>query len=176
VSSADHLWAGWRTQYIDAVSKDPTPLRPNESGSLFERILALDDEAGMVVFRGVDVSVVMNAYPYTNGHVLVVPNVAVADLGELAPDTAAELWSTVTAAVATVRAAYGAHGVNVGLNLGVAAGAGVPDHLHVHVVPRWDADANFMTAVANTRVLPEPMVESWAKLRQAWPGIGGVAR
>jgi len=167
-----HVWAGWRTQYIDAVSKDPAPLQPNEDGSLFERILALDDAEGMIVHRGPHVSVVMNAYPYTNGHVLILPNVAVADLADLDPSVATELWSTVTAAVATVRAVYEPDGINVGANLGRAAGAGVPDHLHVHVVPRWEADANFMTAVADARVLPEALSSSWERLRDAWPGIG----
>jgi ATP adenylyltransferase len=112
---------------------------------------------------------VLNAYPYGSGHLLVVPNRAVADLADLDADEGAELWTTVTDAVAAVRAAYAPDGVNVGLNLGSAAGAGVPDHLHVHVLPRWAADANFMTAVAETRVLPEPLAVTHRKVTDAWP-------
>ena len=164
-----HLWSGWRRAYIDAVTDDPTPLRPDASGSLFERILALPDDEGMVVHRGEACAVVMNAYPYTNGHVMVLPQRAAADLTDLTDRERTELWALVTDAVAAVRAAFGAEGVNVGLNLGAAAGAGVPDHLHVHVLPRWDGDTNFMTAVADTRVLPESLSSSWQRLRDAWP-------
>ena len=112
---------------------------------------------------------VMNAYPYTNGHVMVLPQRAAADLTDLTDGERAELWALVTDAVAAVRAAFRADGVNVGLNLGAAAGAGVPDHLHVHVLPRWGGDTNFMTAVADTRVLPESLSSSWQRLRDAWP-------
>ena len=164
-----HLWAGWRTAYIHTVNEDPTPLRPDEFGSLFERILVLPDDEGMVVHRGRTCAVLMNAYPYTNGHVLVLPQRAVADLADLTGAEQAELWQLVADAVAAVRSAFRADGVNVGLNLGAAAGAGVPDHLHVHVLPRWDGDTNFMTAVAEARVLPETLSSSWQRLRDAWP-------
>lgn len=165
----DRLWAGWRSTYLEAVTGDPTPLRPDAEGSLFERILALPDDEGLVVHRGDRVAVLLNAYPYTNGHCMVLPTRAVADLDGLDPDESAELWRTVEAAVAAVRAAYRCDGVNVGLNLGAAAGAGVPDHLHVHVLPRWAGDSNFMTAVAEARVLPEPLGDAWHRLRAAWP-------
>lgn len=166
------LWAGWRSAYIERVVTDGAELgRDGEGRSLFERILAspLGDEETHVVRRGELCSVLLNAYPYGSGHLLVVPNRAVADLGELEPGEITELWATVTQAVAAVRAAYRPDGVNVGLNLGAAAGAGVPDHLHVHVLPRWASDANFLTAVAETRVLPEPLSDTLAKVRRAWP-------
>jgi len=169
----DHLWAGWRSAYLEAVTGDPTPLRPDDRGSLFERLLALadaeGDEAALVVHRSATCAVLLNAYPYTTGHLLVVPRRAVADLAVLDDATHLELWDLVRRAVAAVRQAYGCGGVNVGLNLGAAAGAGVPDHLHVHVVPRWDGDTNFMTATAGTRVLPEPLGETWNRLRAVWP-------
>ena len=169
----DHLWAGWRFTYLDRVTGDPTPLRPDASGSMFERILAVGDakgdEAAFVVHRGERCSALLNAYPYSTGHLLVIPNRAVADLGELTAGESAELWSMVGDAVAAVRAAYGCEGVNVGLNLGAAGGAGIPDHLHVHVVPRWRGDTNFMTVTATTRVLPEPLDVTWQRVRSAWP-------
>ena len=109
----------------------------------------------------------MNLYPYTSGHLMVMPLRHVGELEALTDDERDELWASVTRAVSAVKAVYAPDGVNVGINLGRAAGAGVPGHLHVHVVPRWLADSNFMTAVADTRVLPESLGESAAKLRKA---------
>lgn len=170
--SLDHLWAGWRSAYITEVTSDDSALAPDASGSLFERILGSgrpDDET-FIVHRGRHCFVILNAYPYTNGHVLVMPNEAVADLEALGPEAHAELWSLVRDAVVAIKAAYRCDGVNLGMNLGRAGGAGVPDHLHVHALPRWAGDTNFMTAVAGTRVMPETLADSWAKLRGAWPG------
>ena len=166
------LWAGWRTAYIDRLSTDDVEVRPDDAGrSLFERILTSDlpDEEAFVVHRGERTAVLLNAYPYGSGHLLVMPTRAAADLGDLSDEEATELWATVTTASGVVRAAYRPDGVNIGLNLGSAAGAGVPDHLHVHVLPRWAADANFMTSVAETRVLPEPLEATYRKVRDAWP-------
>ncbi len=175
----DHLWAGWRRTYIESVTAKPdgptdeahvevTPA-PAGEGSLFERILRLSDDEAFVVHRGTACSALLNAYPYTNGHVLVLPNRAVADLSALTDAEHAELWIIVRAAVQAIQAAYSCDGVNVGMNLGSAAGAGVPDHVHAHVLPRWDGDTNFMTAVAETRVMPETLSSSWHKIRAAWP-------
>ena len=111
----------------------------------------------------------LNAYPYTSGHLMVMPVRHVADLEELTADESAALWAAATDAVRAIKAAYRPEGINLGLNLGRAAGAGVPGHLHVHVVPRWNGDTNFMTTVAETRVLPESLGETDAKLRAAWP-------
>ena len=167
--SLDRLWAGWRTTYIDHATKDPSVLQPDSSGrSLFERILDLPDDEGFVLWRGHRCAALLNAYPYGTGHLMVLPQRAVGQLEELDREESAELWSTVTAGVRAVKAAYHPDGVNVGANLGEAAGAGVPDHLHIHVLPRWAADSNFMTAIAETRVLPEPLDETWRKLREVW--------
>ncbi len=163
----DHLWAGWRRAYIETVTSRPEP--PPGEGSLFERILMLDDEEGHIVHRGPRCATLLNAYPYTSGHVLVLPNRAAAELDQLDDDTHDELWREVRAAVAAIREAYACEGVNVGMNLGMAGGAGVPEHLHVHALPRWLGDTNFMTSVAETRVLPEPLDATWTKLRAAWP-------
>ena len=140
--------------------------------TLFEAIDAsgLPDEETFVVHRGPKCLALLNAYPYTSGHLLVMPRRAVAALAELTEDEHAALWSTVRDAVAAVEAAYSPDGVNVGLNQGAAAGAGVPSHLHVHVLPRWSGDTNFMTTTADTRVLPEALGETWRRLVEAWPG------
>ncbi len=166
------LWAGWRTAYLERVADDAAEVRPDADGrSLFERIFSsgLPDEESHIVWRGPTCFAVLNAYPYGSGHLLVLPQRAVPDLAGLTPTESAELWDGVQAAVAAIEAAYRPDGVNVGINLGVGAGAGIPDHLHVHCLPRWSGDTNFMTAVAEARVLPEPLAVSWQKLRGAWP-------
>ncbi len=168
-----HLWAGWRSAYIERVSTDDAEIRPDDDGrSIFERILGsgLPDDETMVLWRGSHCSALLNAFPYGSGHLMVLPNRAVPDLLDLDGAEAAELWQTVHRAVEAIRVAYRPDGVNVGANLGVGAGAGVPDHLHVHCLPRWVGDTNFMTSVAETRVLPEPLAVSWRKLKAAWPG------
>jgi ATP adenylyltransferase len=112
--------------------------------------------------------VICNLFPYTIGHVLVVPFREVADLEQLTDDETSDLWSTVTDTVAVVRGVYRPDGLNVGLNLGRPAGGSIPDHLHVHVVPRWTGDSNFMMAVSNTQNLPESIEDTAAKLTAAW--------
>lgn len=138
---------------------------------MFCAILASEegDETTYVVWRGPSTVAVLNAFPYTSGHVLVVPRRHVADLEELSGPESAELWSTVTTAVVAIKSAYRPGGLNVGTNLGRAAGAGIPGHLHVHCLPRWNGDTNFMTSLVEARVLPEALVTTWRRLRDAWP-------
>jgi ATP adenylyltransferase len=167
----ERLWAGWRMAYIKSTTEYPEEKALPGEGSIFTRILAsgLPDEETYVVWRGPLTFAILNAYPYTSGHVLVMPYREVSELEDLSTDESTELWGAVTGAVRALKAAYRPEGVNVGLNLGESAGAGVPGHLHVHVLPRWNADSNFMTTVAEARVLPEALPDSWAKLRAAWP-------
>ena len=163
----DRLWAGWRSEYIDEVTSPASDVR----SSVVRRILesGLPDEETHIVWRGPLTFAILNRYPYISGHVLVMPFREVGQLEELTADEHTELWRAVTDAVSAIKAAYRPDGLNIGVNLGVAGGAGVPDHVHVHVMPRWNADSNFMTAVAETRVLPEALPVTWAKLREAWP-------
>lgn len=139
--------------------------------TLFEGIeqSGLDDEVTYVVWRGDNAFALLNAYPYTSGHVMVLPKKGVAALEDLDDETYTEVMLAVRSAVAAVKTAYAPDGVNVGMNLGAASGAGVPDHLHIHVLPRWSGDTNFISSVADTRVLPEALVDSWRRLRDAWP-------
>jgi len=111
----------------------------------------------------------MNAYPYASGHVLVLPLRHAGTLGGLTADESAELWSATLQAVSTIETAYEPDGLNMGANLGRAAGAGLPSHVHLHVLPRWSGDTNFMTSVAEARVMPETLQLSWKKLTDAWP-------
>ena len=161
--SLDRLWAGWRGEYV-ATAGDPGV------ACVFCRILASGeaDETTHIVWRGETAFAILNAFPYTSGHLMVMPYRHVADLDELEGAESVELWSGVTRAVTAVKAAYAPEGLNVGANLGRAGGAGVPGHVHVHVVPRWNGDTNFMTAVAETRVLPESLDTSASRLRESW--------
>jgi ATP adenylyltransferase len=126
------------------------------------------DEQRHVVWASDVVVAMLNAYPYSSGHVLVMPRRHVRELEELTADEEARLWEAVHRGVAALKAAYRPDGLNLGLNLGRAAGAGIPGHLHVHVVPRWLGDTNFMTTAAGVRVLPEALDVSWQRVRTAW--------
>ena len=144
---------------------------PGDDGCVFCRILGSGeaDEATKVVWRGDGVVALLNAFPYTSGHLMVMPVRHVGEVEDLEAGEHDHLWRAVTAGVRALKAAYRPEGINVGANLGRAAGAGVPGHFHVHLLPRWNGDTNFMTSVAETRVLPESLDATWHKLRNAWP-------
>lgn len=160
------LWSGWRAAYVGR-----SELRTAAGhGSVFAAILdsGMADEEAHIVHRGRTVFVLMNLFPYAVGHSLVLPYRVVAELDDLDEEERAELWDVVGRAVTVARSTLGCTGVNVGLNLGLGAGGSVPEHLHVHVVPRWVGDANFLTATAHTRTLPEALPDTAAKLRTGW--------
>ncbi len=171
----DHLWATWRSAYVGNIVDSRTLPSPEEAGgkSLFERILAGADEEGDevagVLWRGDTCFALLNLYPYTAGHLMVLPQRAVAELEDLTSAEHDELWAGVRSAVVALKAAFRCDGVNVGVNLGSAAGGSQSDHLHVHCVPRWEGDANFVSVVAETRVLPISLSEAADRLRAAWP-------
>ncbi len=166
----DHLWNGWRAAYVQKWGETAGDPLPEAGGSIFTRILnsGLTDIEAHIVHRGRSCFAILNAYPYASGHMLVLPYREVPNLEDLDATEAVELWALVTDAVRALKVAYRPQGVNVGINLGPPAGGSISEHLHVHVVPRWVGDGNFMTAVANTRTLPESLVDSAAKLRDAW--------
>jgi ATP adenylyltransferase len=171
----DHLWAGWRAAYVASVpggepDGDKRERGTEDQGCVFCRILAdpsPDADRGVIASTDLTVAL-LNAYPYASGHILVMPVRHVQELQDLTDEESADLWSQVTAAAAAIQRAYHPDGMNLGANFGRAAGAGIPAHLHLHVVPRWAGDTNFMTTVASLRVLPEPLPRSWEKLRAAW--------
>ena len=172
--SLEHLWAGWRREYIVAATERERSggISQDAADCVFCRLAASGppSEDNLVVWRGKTTFVVLNAYPYASGHVLVLPLRHVGALAELTGEESTELWAATQAAVAAIEAAYEPDGLNMGANLGRAAGAGIPAHLHLHVLPRWSGDTNFMTAVAETRVMPETLQLSWKRLTDAWPG------
>jgi ATP adenylyltransferase len=171
--SLDNLWAGWRSEYIvEATARERAGGLEHEAPQcVFCRLAASGppSEDNLVVWRGAETFVVMNAYPYTSGHVLVMPLRHTDSLVGLSDTESAELWSATRAAVASIESAYEPDGVNMGANLGRAAGAGLPSHVHLHALPRWSGDTNFMTSVAHTRVMPETLQLSWKRLSDAWP-------
>jgi ATP adenylyltransferase len=179
----ERLWAGWRSSYVTGATTDApapgdttvAPLVDDPAHCVFCRIAASGPPSADngVLWVGRTVLVVLNAYPYATGHLMAVPLRHVGALADLEDDEAAELWSAARRGVAALEAAYRPEGVNLGANLGEAAGAGIPRHLHLHAVPRWIGDTNFMTAVADTRVLPETLASSWERLTASWPGGGG---
>lgn len=153
----DHLWSPWRLAYITGAHRD--------EGCVFCTALSSDEAAPLIVFRGAGCYVILNLFPYNSGHLMVVPNRHLATLASATPDELAEVIELTRAAEVALTEAYAPHGMNVGINLGKSAGAGILDHLHVHVVPRWNGDTNFMSVVGQTRVLPEELPATADKLR-----------
>lgn len=136
---------------------------------IFCRALSqLDDEQNLVIARGKSVFAMLNLYPYTSGHLMIVPNAHVANLDELEPATRAEMMDLTAAATLVLRQVYHPEGFNLGINMGEVAGAGIAEHIHMHVVPRWGGDTNFMSSLASTRVLPESLQDTFLRLRLAW--------
>jgi len=158
----ERLWAGWRGEYVEGTHTEA-------DGCVLCRVLESDDKEAYVLWRGRLAAVVLNAFPYTSGHLMVIPTRHVAEIEGLATEESAELWQALSRSVRALKAAYKPHGLNVGANIGKEGGAGVPGHLHLHVVPRWAGDTNFMTTVAETRVMPESLGRVWEKLSEAWP-------
>ena len=157
----DRIWAPWRLEYVKDASKD------DEQGCIFCAFPAEDaanDAANLIVHRGERCFVILNKYPYTNGHLMVAPYEHVATLPEVEPETVAELMSLAQEGMRILERTYSPHGYNVGFNQGRVAGAGVEHHIHVHVVPRWGGDTNFMPVLADTRVMPQTLEQSYEAL------------
>ena len=162
----ERIWNGWRADYV--VHGQGAQKKSDKS--VFTQILdsGMSDEQCYIVHRGEKVFAIMNAFPYTSGHLLVVPYREVAELEELSHDETSELWATVTTGVKVLKSVYKPEAMNVGINLGAAAGGSIAQHLHVHIVGRWGGDTNFMVATANTKILPEALDVSADRIRKAW--------
>ncbi len=158
----DHIWSPWRFGYITkAVPLSECPLCD---------MVVMADEEHWVVHRGRHSFVVLNRFPYGTGHLMVVPNRHVPSLAECGTETLHEMIELARDAEQHLQAEYKCPGLNMGLNLGSCAGAGIPGHVHFHVVPRWPGDVNFMTAIGETRTLPEDLRTTWTRLRRRWNG------
>jgi ATP adenylyltransferase len=157
----EQLWAPWRLEYIGTTDE--------QKGCVFCRAAAGPDEDTLVVRRGERAFVLLNKYPYASGHLMVAPFRHVAEFGELEDDEALEVHRLAEQGLGALAVTYQPQGFNLGWNLGRIAGAGVVDHVHLHVVPRWAGDTNFMPVLADVKVLPEHLVESRRQLAAAWP-------
>ncbi len=158
---AERLWAPWRFDYVTKAAK------PQSGGCIFVELPAqVNDRENLILFRGDKAFVIMNAFPYTNGHLMVAPYRHTANLDELDDDELFETAKLVASAVRWLKKAYDPQGFNVGANIGAAAGAGIPSHVHWHIVPRWSGDTNFMTTVGDVRVLPQSLPDSYDLLRK----------
>jgi ATP adenylyltransferase len=183
----DHLWSPWRFTYVTTADSQVRPgvpeklqAWPGDLGCVFCNLIASVDyaiangmsadsaeAAGGLVFRGQHCFICLNAFPYTSGHVMVMPYAHLNRLAKLPAECAHELIDLAQQTEQALENVYSPHGYNFGLNVGKAAGAGVAGHLHLHAMPRWTGDTNFMTTVAETRVLPEDLESTWKRLRGA---------
>ena len=155
----DHLFTPWRYAYVTAADQGP--------GCLFCNCLQQqNDAASLIVHRAAHCFVVLNAFPYTSGHVMVVPYQHIAELLKLPALAAAEMMTLTQRLEGILRELYHPDGINLGMNLGKAAGAGVAGHIHMHILPRWIADANFMSVIGETRVNPEPLETTYRRMRE----------
>jgi ATP adenylyltransferase len=161
----ESLWAGWRSTYVRTVDDDP------DAPCLFCRLPAEDDEKALILDRGEHAFTVLNRFPYSSGHLMVSQYRHVPDLADLTGDEQADVWRLLVRGRAACEEAMRPHGFNLGANLGRVAGAGIPGHLHLHLVPRWSGDTNFMTSVGETRVQPEDLADTWDRLREALRGL-----
>jgi ATP adenylyltransferase len=153
----ERLWTPWRLAYVTGEAKS--------ADCIFCATLADGDADSLVVFRGSTCYVILNLFPYNNGHLMVVPNRHISSLVDATAEELAEMMELARRTEIALREAYAPHGLNFGINLGKAAGAGILDHIHLHIVPRWSGDTNFMTVVGTTRVLPEELPVTGDRLR-----------
>ncbi len=157
----NHLWSPWRMTYIEKHEK--------ESGCVFCNAQAKADSAeNLFAFRGQNAYVILNRYPYTSGHLMVIPFVHVSNLEELNAEARAEMIELTSRCTSILRAVYKTESFNVGINIGEAAGAGVLGHVHIHIVPRWAGDTNFITTTGETRVLPEALEDTYKRVREGF--------
>jgi ATP adenylyltransferase len=154
----DYLWTPWRYAYVSGAEK--------VSGCVFcNAVKGADDAKALIVFRGQHCFVILNAYPYTPGHVMVVPYAHLEELQKLPAEAANEMIQLSQRMETVLRELYRPDGINLGMNIGKAAGAGIAGHIHMHVLPRWIADANFLSVVGETRILPETLDVTWKRMR-----------
>lgn len=165
----EHLWSPWRMTYLQGNDTSATERR-GPTGCLFCDKASDDRDAeNLIVHRGQNAYVILNLYPYNNGHFMVVPYEHVPSPEELGAATLTEMMQLMNQGLGVLRTLYDPQAFNVGMNIGRAAGAGIAEHVHLHAVPRWAGDTNFMTVAAGTRVIPEDLNETWKRMRAAWP-------
>jgi len=158
----EHLWAPWRMEYILDSQE------PNDICIFCSFPAEKNDSANLIVYRSSHCFVMLNKFPYNNGHLLIIPFKHEADLTRLSDEIAVDLHHTLGKSIKVLQQVMNPHGLNIGINLGRTAGAGITEHLHYHLVPRWNGDTNFMPVLAGTKVLSEALNKTWEKLNQAF--------
>ena len=159
----DYLWCPWRMEYIQSE-------KHKEKCVFCGELSRHDGPENLIIYRGRRAFVILNRFPYTSGHLMIVPFDHKDSLEQLDPETRAEIMELTAQSMVILRQVYRPHGFNIGINIGAAAGAGVLDHIHLHVVPRWGGDTNFMSTLADTRVVPEALEETYVRIHKAWVG------
>lgn len=157
------MWSPWRSEYVASGA-------PNQDCIFCAFPNQAEDEQSMIAYRGERAYVIMNRFPYNSGHLLIVPFEHTADLRTLPGETVMEMMTLLTRCIGALEGAYGPDGYNAGMNLGSAAGAGIADHVHMHLVPRWTGDTNFMASLGDVKVMPERLQDSYRKLSEALRG------
>ena len=156
-----YLWSPWRMPYIQSKKSD-------EECVFCSELSRIDGEGNLIIYRGLSNFLILNRYPYTSGHLMIVPNTHVSTLEQLDEETSNEMMKLAKKTLLVLDAVYHPQGYNMGINIGQAAGAGITEHVHMHIVPRWVGDTNFMSALNQTRVLPETLEETYGRISKAW--------
>lgn len=156
-----YLWSPWRMNYIQG--------NKTENGCILCHEAAQQDSPrNLIVYRGEENFIILNRFPYTSGHLMIVPYKHCSSLDELKSETRCEMMGLTNKALAVLRLVYHPQGFNIGMNIGEAGGAGITEHIHLHIVPRWNGDTNFMSSLADTRVLPESLEDTYSRIKDAW--------
>jgi ATP adenylyltransferase len=163
------LWAPWRMKYIKGMSN------PDEGCIFCTKPKQSDDKNNLILFRGKSSFIILNAFPYSNGHLLIVPFMHTSDLDMLDESVSAELWKHIVLCKNVLKKAYNPDGFNIGINLGRPAGAGIDQHVHIHVVPRWSGDTNFMPVLGETRVISEGLGDTYDSLLPFFKLASGIS-
>jgi ATP adenylyltransferase len=165
----DRLWAPWRMQYIQGIDK-------KEEGCVFcSKPSEKNDRENLILHRGNSSFVVMNLYPYNNGHLMVIPYTHTSDILSIPPSTSSEIWELLCLCKLVLSKAFNPDGFNIGMNLGRSAGAGIDQHVHLHIVPRWNGDTNFIPVLSNTKVISQALHETYDALRSHFQTIGKIS-
>lgn len=167
----DQLWAPWRMAYISGIDT-----KKRDSGCVFcAKLAAGNDRENLVVHRGAHCFVILNLYPYNNGHLMVIPSRHIADICAASPEESSEMWELTCLSKHVLKQALHPEGFNIGINQGRTAGAGIDSHMHIHIVPRWNGDTNFMPVTGHTKVLSQSLEETWDLLTSHFRSTAGIS-